>query len=105
MQERYLRVVSLWVHPGQELAFEAFEQDAAKIMARYGGRIDQAVRLSPADDARAGEGPVEVHIVSFPNEAAFEAYGADGVTLALRARRDQIIARTSFAAGRPAGPY
>ena len=105
MQERYLRLVSLWIHPGQELAFEAFERDAARIMARYGGRIDQAVRFGAANDAGAGQGPFEVHIVSFPNEAAFEAYGADAEILALRARRDQIIARTGFAAGRPAGPY
>ena len=41
---RYVRIVSLWIQPGQEVAFEAFEQKAARIMARHGGRIDRAIR-------------------------------------------------------------
>jgi hypothetical protein len=105
MTGRYVRVVTLWLRPDQEAAFGAFEREAARIMARYGGRIEQAVRLAQPDGARAGEAPFELHIVSFPDQAAFEAYGADSEAIALRARRDTIIARTVVAAGRPADPY
>ena len=37
---RHAIVVSLWIHPGQEDAFDAFEHDAARVMAKHGGRID-----------------------------------------------------------------
>jgi hypothetical protein len=106
MSERYVRVVTLWVHKGQEAAFEAFEREAARIMARHKGRIDSAVRLTPLEGAGTNDAtPYEIHIVSFPNEAAAEAYAADPATLALRERRARIICRTVLMAGREAGPY
>ena len=97
---RYVRVVSLWIHPGQEAAFDVFEQDAARIMARHGGRIDAAVRMDGA-----GEAPFEVHVLSFPDRAAAESYAADSETVELRPRRAEIIARTEVLTGFPAGPY
>lgn len=99
-QPRYIRVVSLWIRPGQEAAFEAFERDAVRIMARHGGRIDAAVRV-----AGGGDSPFEVHIVSFPDLAAAESYAADPETVELRPRRAGIITRTEVLAGYPAGPY
>jgi hypothetical protein len=106
MPDRYVRVVSLWIHPGQEAAFEAFEREAARLMARHGGRIDHAVRLTPPPAAPSAEDiPYELHIVSFPDEASFEAYSSDPATLALREKRPKIIARTVLLAGREAGPY
>jgi antibiotic biosynthesis monooxygenase (ABM) superfamily enzyme len=97
---RYTRVVSLWVHPGQEAAFEAFEREAARIMARHGGRIDTAVRVG-----RGGEAPFEVHIVSFPNPEAAESYARDPETASLGERRTAIIARTNVLTGHFVGPY
>ena len=103
MTARQIRIVSLWIHPGQEEAFEAFEREAARNMARHGGRIDQAVRLTgaPADDAT----PYELHVVSFPDEAAVQAYANDPATRALLSQRAQIIARTVVMTGQEAGPY
>jgi len=101
MSQRFVLVVSLWVHPGQEAAFEAFERKAARLMARHGGRIDQAVRVALGQ----GEAPHEIHVVSFPDEAAYEAYGADPETLALRENRAQIISATVVLKAREAGPY
>ncbi len=97
---RYIRIVSLWIHPGQEAAFEAFERDAARIMARHGGRIDSAVRLSGKRDL-----PFEVHVVSFPDPAAADSYATDPETTSLKARRAAIIARTELLEGREVGPY
>ena len=99
---RVVRIVSLWVRPDQEAAFEAFECEAARNMARHGGRIDQAVRLDPT---KGDATPYEVHIVSFPDEAAAESYASDPATLALRERRGSIISRTEVVTGREAGPY
>lgn len=99
---RYIRVVSLWIRHGQEAAFEAYERDAAPLMARHGGRIESAVRVEPGG---AGDPPFEVHVVSFPDLAAADSYAADPETLKLRSRRAEIIARTEVLAGRTAGPY
>ncbi len=43
MPAQYIRAVSLWIHLGQEAAFETFERDASGIMAGHGGRIDAAI--------------------------------------------------------------
>jgi hypothetical protein len=106
MSERYVRVVTLWIHKGQEAAFEAFEREAARIMARHKGRIDNAVRLTPPGGAGSNDAtPYEIHIVSFPDKSAAEAYAADPATLALQEKRARIISRTVLMAGHEAGPY
>jgi len=105
MRQRYIRIVSLWIHPGQEAAFEAFEKEAARVMARHGGHIDQAIRIAPPEGDGARASPFEVHLVSFPDWAAFDAYAADPAVLALRERRERIISRTLVMTGREAGPY
>lgn len=101
-EARYVRVVSLWIHPGREAGFEAFEREAAAIMARFGGRIDSAVRTQLGG---AGDSPFEVHVVSFPDRAAADSYGAAPETVQLRVRRSEIIARTEVLEGHSAGPY
>lgn len=106
MSGRYVRVVSLWIRPGQGRAFEAFEQDAARIMARHGGRIDSAVRLAAGDaHDSAGSGPFELHVVSFPDRESADSYAADPETAALREGRAGIISKTVVLEGREAGPY
>ncbi|MEQ1610945.1 MAG: DUF1330 domain-containing protein [Hyphomonadaceae bacterium] len=90
--------------PGQEAAFEAFEREAARIMAKHRGRIDSAVRVTHQE----GAGPrdttsSELHVVSFPDREAAEAYAADPEAVALKLRRDKIIAQTMVMAGREVG--
>ena len=97
----YIRIVSLWIHPGQEAEFEAYERDAARIMARHGGRIERAIRTS----GHGVDAPFEVHIVSFPSRAAADSHANDPDATALRQRRAEIIARTEIIEGREAGPY
>lgn len=100
MPDRFVRIVSLWVHPGQEPAFEAYERAAAQIMARHGGRIDLAMRPENVPDA-----PFEVHFVSFPDREAASRYAQDPGTLLLRKGRESIISRTDIVEGLEAGPY
>jgi antibiotic biosynthesis monooxygenase (ABM) superfamily enzyme len=105
MSERFVLVVHLWIHPGQEAEFDAFEREAARLMARHKGRIDRAIRMTPPEGAGPrDETPYEIHVVSFPNKGAWEAYGADPDTLKLREKRSQIISRTAIMQGREAGP-
>lgn len=106
MSDRYSLVVSLWIHPGQEGPFEAYEREAARIMARHGGRIDSAVRIDPAATPEPGAAPpFEVHVVSFPDITAADSYASDPETAGMRLKRPSIIARTELLAGRMAGPY
>lgn len=46
------------------------------------------------------EGPFEVHVVSFPNRAAFEAYQGDPELRILVRRRSEVIARPVLHLGR-----
>jgi uncharacterized protein (DUF1330 family) len=107
MAQRYSLVVSLWIRPGQEEAFEAFEREAARRMARHGGRIDAAVRTAPKGAATGPDEATayEVHIVSFPDKAASDAYANDPQTVAAREKRTAIIAQTIVMPGSEAGPY
>jgi hypothetical protein len=99
---RHVRVVNLWIYPGQEAAFEAFERDAVRLMVRHGGRIDWAVRLDPQ---KGPDAPDEVHIVSFPDRASADSYATDPETAELRMRRAAIVSRTEVHEGVEAGPY
>lgn len=107
MSDRYIRVVSIWIHKGQEAAFEAFERKAAQRMARHGGRIERAIRTIQSGEAPGTESlaPYEVHIASFPDKAAAEAYAADPETQGVDGERAAIIARTTILVGMEAGPY
>ena len=91
MTELHL-IVRLWLHPEAQVAdFEELEREAASIMSSYGGTIEWAFRATTG--LEDGE-PFEVHLVSFPDDAAFDAYRADARTLSLKERRDKLIACT-----------
>lgn len=95
-------VVLLYVRPGREEEFRAYEQQAADIMADYGGSVERVI----APYAVAGELPTpdEVHIVTFPDAAALAAYQSDPRMLALRTRREKAIANAVLILGRPSSP-
>ena len=107
MTSRYARIVSIWIHQGQEAAFDAFEHDAARRMARFGGRIDAAIRTAPGGDAPALDSatPYEVHFVSFPDRAASDSYAMAPESQSLQEKRSAIIAQTRITPGVSAGPY
>ena len=103
MNNRLILLVSLFAHPGQEVAFREFETAAARIMGRYGGRIERVIR--PGRVVPEGAVPHEVHLVSFPDEAAFAAYRADAELAGLAALRQAAIARTEMIFGVEGEPY
>jgi len=92
-------VVNLWLKGDDVAGFEAFERAAAEIMTKHGGRIEHVVRRS-----EPGDGPFEMHVVTFPSEAALGAYRADPLLKELAPLRERVIARTEIWRGeqRPA---
>lgn len=98
-----LVIVSLVIHPGQEIAFRQFETQAARIMARHGGRIERVIR--PTGGMPAGELPHEFHLVSFPSPDDFAAYRADPDLAALAPLRQAAIARTTIVVGAEGEAY
>lgn len=97
-----LLVASLWIREGRVAEFEAYERKASRIMKRYGGMIERAVRV----EARmASDSPFEVHLVSFPSQAMFDAYRADAELNALSDERESAIAKSVVLAGTPGPTY
>src|SRR5262245_53373957 len=66
-------LVRLWIHKGREAEFEAYERKVSRIMARYGGVIERAIRVSKASDGGSDE-PFEVHVLKFPSRDLYDAY-------------------------------
>ena len=75
MNSRMILVASLFIHPGREVEFRQFETEAARIMKKYGGRIEHVIR--PSASVPPGSLPHEIHVVSFPSLEQFEAYRGD----------------------------
>jgi hypothetical protein len=96
-------VVSLWLRTDDIAGFESFERAASGVMAKHGGRIEQVVRR--AADGAHGDGPFEVHVVSFPDWSSFEAYRSDPAFAALQPQRERLIARTEVLRGESREPY
>ena len=71
---RVTLVATMTVRPEAAEAFRTYERRAAAVIARYGGAIERVI-VVPADETG---GPFrEVHVVTFPDAAAWAAYRAD----------------------------
>ena len=103
MNQRYMLIVSVWLRNNDVSRFEAFERQAARIMAEFDGRIERAIRISDAEAAEGG--PFEIHVVSFPDEAAFRRYRQSSEYTKLAAVRDRIIAKSTILDGSEVKPY
>ena len=94
---RLILVVTLEVRKDAAAAFERFETQAAAILSRWEGRIERVIRL---DEVTSGDTFQEVHIVSFRDQGAFDAYRRDPDLAALKSLRDGAIVRTEVVQGR-----
>ena len=91
-------LVRLWIHKGLEAEFEAYERKVSRIMARYGGVIERAIRTSQALDGGSDE-PFEVHVVRFPSQDLYDAYRDDAERRSLSDERAGIITNTDVFVG------
>jgi len=103
MSARLVLVVRLFIHPGREAEFRRFETEAARIMARHGGRIERAIRPTGPPDQQPL--PHEIHVLSFPDATRLDAYRTDPELAALAELRQAAIARTEVIVGVDAEPY
>jgi GNAT superfamily N-acetyltransferase len=97
-------LVRLWIHKGREAQFEAYERKVSRIMARYRGVIEHAIRTSRAPDDGSDQ-PFEVHVLKFPSRELYDAYRADADRRALTSERDGIITKTDSLVGTPGPAY
>ena len=82
--------------------FHAYERQAAAIMRRHGGAITRTVAVRPG----AGDPLIqEVHVVTFPDAAAFAAYRQDPALAAAAPLRDASIATTQILIGSDGPDY
>ncbi len=94
----------MFVRDGKTREFQEFERVAAKIMRKYGGRIEKVMR--PESSASTGAIiPSQIHWVAFPDQAAFDAYRRDPELVALASKRDAAIERTEIVFGRETESY
>jgi uncharacterized protein (DUF1330 family) len=96
-------VASLFIHPGQEAEFHQFETEAARVMQKYGGRIERVIR--PTISTSSASLPHEIHIVAFPSLERFEAYRNDPDLAKLAPLRQSAIARTETLIGEEGESY
>lgn len=74
-------------------AFDQFERQAAAIMEDHGGRLDSAFRPNVADLQTPAVD--EVHVLKFPDHAAFDRYTSDDRLTALAALREKAISQST----------
>lgn len=96
MQSDLILLVQLFVHPGQETALRQFEQHAAQIMQKYGGRLEHVIHPIAWEQTVAADCPYEIHLVRFPTLEQFEAYRHDPDLAQLLPLREAAIARTEI---------
>jgi len=68
----------VYINPGQERTFEAFEQVAIPLISRYRGQLLLRIRPdTPSFIQGATDLPYEIHLVTFPSEEDFEDFCKD----------------------------
>lgn len=69
----------IYIKPGQEKVFDEFEAVAMPLIARYNGKLLFRIRPGAAAfiEGEATRQPYEIHLVSFPEEKDFVAFGKD----------------------------
>ena len=97
-------VVRLWIRRGLEAEFEAYERKVSRVMVRYGGVIERAIRTSRASNDGSDE-PFEVHLLSFPTRELYDAYHDDPERRSLSGERRGIIIKTDIFVGAPGPTY
>jgi len=87
-------IAHLFIHPGQEVAFHAYESQALARLRAHGGEVLAAFR--PRPNANGQPAPDEIHVLRMGSEEQFAAFRADPALAALADLRAQAIARTEI---------
>jgi uncharacterized protein (DUF1330 family) len=95
-------VAELWIASGRDADFESFEAAASAVMGQHGGRIERRIALRGRPEANA---PDEIHVATFPDRAAYQAYRDDPALLPLAELRATVIVRTVIWEGADKPPF
>ena len=101
---RFTIIVFLYATKKGLLALQSFEQKVLPLLEKHGGRLDAAFTPNP-ETTSVDDRPDEIHVLSFPSEAAFVAYREDPKLLALSEERTKAIRNTQFIAGNAVTSY
>ena len=82
--------VSLWIVDGMVETFQTYEASAAEVMAELGARVAEVRTPLRASD----EDPHEIHVVHYPDRAAYDAYRVHPRLRDLAELRASCIARS-----------
>jgi uncharacterized protein (DUF1330 family) len=90
----------IYIRPGKEQIFDAFEAVAIPLIARHGGQL--LFRIRP--DAKAvveGEKPppYEIHLVSFPTEESFLSFSKDPERASFLPLKEESVERIMLIKG------
>jgi antibiotic biosynthesis monooxygenase (ABM) superfamily enzyme len=97
-------LVRIWIHRGLQTEFEAYESKVSRIMARYGGIIERAIRTSGASQEGSNE-PFEVHVLKFSTRDRYDAYLDDTERRSLSGERARIVTKSDILVGTPGPVY
>ena len=107
MEPGIVLVVHLYVNPGRADEFRRFETAAARIMGRYGGRIERVVRPTAGaagapvpDESKVCRSPISGVVVKVTAQVG-QAIQANDVLLVLEAMKMETVI-TSPVAGKVA---
>lgn len=70
----------IFIKKGEQSTFHTFEDHAIPLLAKYNGKVEYRVRPTAEQFINATpeqELPYEIHLVSFPTQADFEAFLQD----------------------------
>lgn len=89
----------IYLKPGKEDVFEAFEAVAIPLIARYNGRLILRVRPSPEAFIDGEARPYEIHLVSFEAESDFEAFARDPERASMLHLKEASVERIAMIRG------
>ena len=95
-------VVTLTVRNTAVDLFREFERKAARVMKKYGGIIERTVVIPPK---KSEDFLKEIHIVTFPDDPAFQAYRQDEEIRALAPLREASVVKTEIWFGKRGPDY
>jgi uncharacterized protein (DUF1330 family) len=88
-RDRLTLCVLLWSRAGEDEGLSDYEDTVLGLLAEHGAVVTSRVRRKGA-----GDGPLEVQVIEFPDRAAVDAYMSDPRRLASAEQRDRVVART-----------
>jgi hypothetical protein len=91
----------IFLYEGQQTAFHAFEDHVLPLLQRHNGQLLYRVRPDPGSVIETAVAyPYEIHLVSFPARADFEAYRDDPERMQYVPLKDKSVRKVMLIEGK-----